>query len=41
LKTVLPNAEFVIEGYGAAKAALTNYSKGLSKEVGPARHPRE
>jgi NAD(P)-dependent dehydrogenase (short-subunit alcohol dehydrogenase family) len=22
-------------GYAAAKAALTNYSKGLSKEVGP------
>jgi len=35
LKTVLPNANFVIEGYAAAKTALTNYSKGLAKEVGP------
>ena len=30
---VTGNANFVNRGYAAAKAALTNYSKGLSKEL--------
>lgn len=32
---VRPDRRDATLGYAAAKAALTNYSKGLSKEVGP------
>ena len=34
IQRTLPLFEATL-GYAAAKAALTNYSKGLSKEVGP------